>query len=237
MKRVVIISYFICLSFCYNCILFWNFHFFYGMLNFISARRKWEHFKKLETYCITCMMPAKTTSNKPIKGIQEKFNGYNGSFNKMAGKHEKREPGLVTLLVPLWGPSSPSTLADHYLHLLFEEDIRQRGLPSLCCPSPSFPQISEEEGTRFLFRENSPPCDLILSDLHYGLVLFRASPQPHPIEVSVTLAGLTAFWPINMFYFPHPHLNVPYVFLYYQTVTQVYSPKAVLLRVPSSLSN
>lgn len=136
MTKVVIISYFICLSFCYNCILFWSFHFFHGMLNFISARRKWDHFKKLETYRISCMMPAKTTSNKPIKGIQGEYNVCNGSFNEVAGKHEKGEPGVVTLLVPLWGTSSPSTSADHYLHLLFEDDIRQHGLPSLCCPSP-----------------------------------------------------------------------------------------------------
>lgn len=75
--------------------------------------------KELETYCISYVMPTKTTNNNPVKGRQGKYNVHTGTFDKtMAGNGERGGLGLFSLLMPLGCPSSGSISTDNYLDLL-----------------------------------------------------------------------------------------------------------------------
>lgn len=154
------------------------------------------------------MHEAKKDNKKSIKGNEKPC--LHGPFNNMAGKGKREGFGLFALLMYLRCPSSPSTSADHYLHLLYwgNGDLAT-WISFTMLPSPQI-SLDLQIGEDLLPPGKAPPLHKLSS---FPSSLWPCSLQPSFPEGSVILASLASPHPTSIFYFPHPGANVSALFL------------------------
>lgn len=89
-------------------------------------------------------------------------------YGRTEGKRERGGPGLFTSLCPLEA-SGALQLQQIIICTFFikKTEVRRRGLPSLCCPSPCSPLDLWRERDFLSIKDSSSMRDLIFPNLHY----------------------------------------------------------------------